>query len=180
LATQVVALLAALGLYVLPSPLQGVPPGSNGPKEGPRLTLLAAAVLVLFQAPSLAQAQLPWRRHVEQRLQNLEKQQGQPVPAPQAPQIILLPQPLQTLPIQGDPRQQLPIGGDPKQQLPIHGDPKQQLPIQGDPKQQLPVPGQPQQQLPIQGPPRQPLPQAPAPVLGPQRFSFVRALWRTW
>jgi hypothetical protein len=181
-AGQVVGLLAALGLYLLPSPLQRG--GDGGPPAGrgwPGVLPLVAAALLLAPAP--ARAQLPWRRQMEQRLQQMQQQlnalQQHAAPAPQPPQIIVVPQPYQTLPISGEPRQQLPIAGDPKQQLPIRGAPRQQLPVPGGPRQQLPVPGSPWQQLPIQGPIQERLPGDDLRALpGPAPTPFTRALWR--
>jgi hypothetical protein len=134
------------------------------PGGSPSVLPFLLAAVVLGTMGSSAQAQLPWRRQMEQRLRNLEQnQRTPPAPAPAAPpQIIFLPY------------QQLPIAGEPKQQLPIPGDPRQQLPVPGNPQQQLPVPGSPQQPLPIQGPPRQPLPGA---ADGPRPYTSW-ALWK--
>jgi hypothetical protein len=104
-ATQVVGLLAALGLYLLPSPFQAS--GKGGGPAGLPLLLVAVAVGLLGGPVPEARA-LPWRRQVEQRLQQLERQAAAPV-APAAPQIIYLP--YQTLPIAGAPKQELPGAG---------------------------------------------------------------------
>jgi hypothetical protein len=175
--SQVLGLLAALGLYLLPSPFQPGQPGRTGTGWPNGMPFVVGGVLLLGTA-SPAAAQLPWRRHVEQRLQNLERQQQQQQ-AP-APQIIYLP--YQQLPIQGEPRQTLPIQGPPLQQLPIAGPPKQQLPVPGAPQQQLPLQGAPQQQLPIPGPVPQQLPPQMPPATGlgtnPQLYTVIRALYR--
>jgi hypothetical protein len=122
---------------------------------------------------------LPWRRQIEQRLQNLERGQRQP-PAPSAPQaqppIIIVQPPLQQFPIGGQPKQDFPIGGAPKQELPPSGTPKQDLPPGGAPKQELPPGGTPRQDLPVQPPPMPPAARAP------QTYSYrpviIRALSR--
>jgi hypothetical protein len=184
--SQVLGLLAALGLYLLPSPLASgqCQPADAGRSPGwPRVLPLLLAGLALFDSATPAQAQLlPWRRQIEQRLRALE-QKPSPAPAPTptpapapAPQIIYLP--YQQLPIGGQPKQDLPIQGAPKQDLPIQGAPKQQLPIPGTPQQQLPIPGNPQQQLPVPGPVPQQLPQDNGLGGAPQPYTIIRALYR--
>jgi hypothetical protein len=142
-------------------------------KEGGTMRVfIIAAVAVGFMGSALqAEALLPWRRQMEQRLNQLHQQNQ---PSTPAPIIIHAPAPaqppLQILPIQGPNQQSLPIAGPIRQELPIQGAPRQELPTPGTPKQQLDPKGRPRQELPIQGPPA---PNAD----GPQRLS-VFALWR--
>jgi hypothetical protein len=182
--SQVLGLLAALGLYLLPSPLEAGgqrPPADAGRSPGwPSVLPWVLIGLALLGQAAPAQAQvLPWRRQVEQRLRALEQKPSvppaAPAPAPTPPIIYL---PYQQLPIPGPPLQQLPIPGAPKQALPIPGGPKQQLPIPGQPQQPLPVPGQPQQPLPIPGPVPQPLPPGPGSGDAPQPYTILWSLYR--
>jgi hypothetical protein len=96
---------------------------------------------------------------------------------PQTPPVIVVPGPLQTLPIEGQPRQQLPIGGTPRQDLPIQGTPRQELPPQGAPRQELLPQGAPRQQFgqPGEGKPFLPPPGNARPA-GP--IAYNHALWR--
>jgi hypothetical protein len=174
-------------------------PGTTAADREPRVTLplkptcwlLLGAGLFLLGSPLQAQSIFPWRNGIlqqvrdhDQKISQLLAQQGQqhpPAPAPQQPQVIVIPQaptqpPLQTFPIQGKPEQTFPIQGQPQQILPIQGQPKQDFPIQGQPQQQLPIQGPPKQDLPIQGQP-QPLPiMPPAASQGPHVYSIQRAL----
>jgi len=150
----------------------------SAPANGTTLPLWIAALLLLFvsspharlracgieaaqNVPVQRAALLPWRAKIEQQLQDLQRRQGQPAPAP----IILQP-----------PLQQLPVPGDPRQMLPVPGEPRQQLPVPGEPRQPLPLPGPPLQPVPIYGNPLQPLPVMPPADGGPQSYTIFRAL----
>jgi hypothetical protein len=161
------------------SPGYLVPPSCPYPGGGCPIPRGPWGVMAPADGRQLCQV-LPWRRQVEQRLQNLERQQRQP-PAPYAPPqaqppIIIVQPPLQQFPIGGQPRQDFPIGGAPKQELPPSGAPKQDLPPGGAPKQELPPGGTPRQDLPVQPPPMPPADRTP------QTYSYrpviIRALSR--
>jgi hypothetical protein len=97
---------------------------------------------------------------------------GQQLSAPQAspplpPQILVPPAPQQTAPqpqiiVLGNPKQDIPLGGLPLQQIPLGGPPAQQIPLGGPPLQQIPLGNQPLQQIPLGNPPSQ------IPDAGPQ------------
>jgi hypothetical protein len=98
---------------------------------------------------------------------------GQQLAAPQAlpalpPQIVAPPAPQQAAPqpqiiVLGNPRQDIPLGGPPLQQIPLGGPPQQQIPLGGPPLQQIPLGNQPLQQIPLGNPPSQILDAGPQP-----------------
>jgi len=98
---------------------------------------------------------------------------GQQLSAPQVspsspPQIVIPPQQQQTAPqpqiiVLGNPRQDIPLGGPPLQQIPLGGPPIQQIPLGGPPLQQIPLGNQPLQQIPLGNPPSQILDAGPQP-----------------
>ncbi len=98
---------------------------------------------------------------------------GQQLSVPQAspalpPQILVPSAPQQTAPqpqiiVLGNPRQDIPLGGPPLQQIPLGGPPQQQIPLGGPPLQQIPLGNQPQQQIPLGNPPSQILDAGPQP-----------------
>ena len=161
---------------------------------------VVAFIFVLSPSPArAADAWLPWRYQVEQRLRALE--QPQP-PSPNAallgqllagqqqilgllgqrqqppPQYIVL-GPQQQIPLGSLPRMDIPMGTPPKQDIPLGGPPAQPIPLGPPPQQPLPLGPQPQQQLaPAPGPPH-PLNQLPVLPLSYQRYTkWVPALAR--
>jgi hypothetical protein len=172
-------------------------------KSARSLFLLAG----LFLSPASVGAQqayqpssvLPWRAHMERRLQQFEQQRQPPAPPndqalrdllqqlltqnqqllgllqqrqtqPAQPYIVLSPP--QQVPLGGPPRQDIPLGGAPKQDLPLGGSPRQDLPLGPAPRQQLPLGEAPKQQIPL-GESKPPPEQKPMPgaTISYQRFS---------
>src|SRR5262249_51174791 len=98
----------------------------------------------------------------ERRIAAVEKA-GHHVSAPEVsrvlpPQIVVPPAPQQTAPqpqiiVLGNPKQDIPLGGLPLQQIPLGGAPLQQIPLGGPPVQQIPLGGPPLQQIPLGNPP---------------------------
>ena len=130
--------------------------------------------LLFFILPCSLSAQiLPWRYEIEKRIERNERLveillQAQKAPQqPQSQPQIIIADPRQIFPIEGQPKQILPIEGQPKQPFPIEGSPKQPLPIEGSPKQDLNPGGKPKQDLLI--PPVNTYPQ-----------TYTHAIWRPY
>jgi hypothetical protein len=127
---------------------------------------------------------LPWRRQIEQQLQQRQAPPpaGQTDPAMlallqqlvrqneqilallssqrQAPPVIVL-GPGGQIPFGGPPLQQIPLGPQPRQDVPLGPPPKQDIPLGGPPRQDIPPGGPPKQDIPLGTPPRQDQPVNP-------------------
>jgi hypothetical protein len=188
--TVILAIGAALGYYTGQTPGSPPPTGASGSR--PNMRLFGLVLLGLVLVPAIAEAQtfapahpacLPWRRQIEQRLQ----QQHQPAPQQQAPQtdpamLSLLQQIAQNQQAlmgmlakqQGTPAPSAPSpapaapmfymlapqGGltPPLQNIPLGGMPLQVIPLGGMPLQNIPLGGQPLQNIPLGGQPMQVIP----------------------